>query len=87
MKFLLSSTDVREFQADLDVLAKVTVKYETLRGWNSSIANATTYDELPENCKKYIAFIESFLKLEIEWIGVGPGRSSMIRKEGKSKGV
>ncbi|KLO14889.1 AMPSase 1 [Schizopora paradoxa] len=69
------------FPADLDVLAKVNVKYETLPGWKASIAGATKYEELPENCKKYVEFIEGFLDVDVEWIGVGPGRSSMIRKE------
>ena len=67
----------------MDVLAKVNVKYKTLPGWKRSIANATKYEELPENCKTYIAFIEEFLNVDVEWIGVGPGRESMVKKEGK----
>jgi len=41
----------------------------------------SSYGELPDNCKKYIGFIEEYLKTPIEWIGVGPGRESMIKKE------
>jgi len=41
-----------------------------------------SYGELPEKCKVYVKFIEEFLKIPIEWIGVGPGRESMIKKEG-----
>lgn len=66
--------------ADLEVLAKVEVVYETLPGWQTSIASTTSFEELPENCQKYISFIETFLKVPVEWIGVGPGRESMIRK-------
>ncbi|TDL24687.1 Adenylosuccinate synthetase [Rickenella mellea] len=72
--------EVRGFPADLDLLARVTVKYATLPGWKTSIAGARTYDDLPAHAKAYIAFIEDFLKVKVEWIGVGAGRESMIRK-------
>ncbi len=65
------------------MLAKVDVVYVTLPGWKKSIAAAKTVDDLPENCKKYIGFIEEFLGVPIEWIGVGPGRESMVKKEGR----
>ena len=68
--------------ADLEELAKVEVVYVTLPGWKQSIAEARTIEELPENCQKYIGFIEQFLGVPIEWIGVGPGRASMVKKEG-----
>lgn len=57
--------------------------YVTLPGWKQSIVAAKTIDDLPENCQKYIGFIEEFLGVPIEWIGVGPGRESMVKKEGK----
>ena len=66
--------------ADLGVLEKVEVQYVTLPGWQTSIASITSYDTLPEDCKKYIEFLEEFLATPIEWIGVGPGRESMITK-------
>lgn len=72
--------------ADLEVLAKVDVVYVTLPGWKKSITEAKTFNELPENCQKYIGFIEEFLNVPIEWIGVGPGRESMVTKEGKVQG-
>lgn len=69
-----------ESTADLCVLAKVKVEYVVLPGWKTSIAHAKCVDELPKNCRKYIEFVEEFLKVPIEWIGVGPGRESMIKK-------
>jgi adenylosuccinate synthase len=61
-------------------LGEVEVVYETLPGWQESIVNVTSYDALPEKCKAYIAFIEKTLGVPIEWIGVGPGRESMLKK-------
>ncbi|KAI0263449.1 Adenylosuccinate synthetase [Gloeopeniophorella convolvens] len=80
IKYLVDGEELPGFPANLDTLAKVEVDYVTLPGWNASIAGAASYEELPENCKKYIVFIEEYLKVPIEWIGVGPGRESMLRK-------
>ena len=63
------------------MLDKVQVEYVTLPGWQTSIASARTYDALPENCRKYVEFIEASLGVPVEWIGVGPARESMIKKE------
>jgi adenylosuccinate synthase len=52
-----------------------------LPGWQASIEKVTKYEELPEKCRAYVEFIEKFLGVPIEWIGVGPGRESMVRKE------
>ncbi|KAL1703316.1 Adenylosuccinate synthetase [Schizophyllum commune] len=80
-KYLYEGKALEGFPADLELLAKVDVEYVTLPGWQTSISSLTSYDALPENCKKYIAFIEEFLGTPIEWIGVGPGRESMLHKE------
>ena len=71
--------------ADLGVLDKVEVEYVTLPGWQTSIATTTTFDALPVNCQKYVQFIEDFLRVPIEWIGVGPGRESMVKKKAHMK--
>ena len=72
---------MRFIPADLGILSAVEVSYVTLPGWKEPITSVTSFHTLPENCKKYIAFIEDFLSAPIEWIGVGPGRESMLKKE------
>lgn len=67
--------------ADLDVLSRVQVEYVTLPGWQVSIEQTTAFEELPENCRSYIKFIEDFLEVKVEWIGTGPGRYNMIHKD------
>jgi adenylosuccinate synthase len=56
------------------------VEYVTLPGWKSDISKVTTYEELPQKCREYVEFIENFLGVKIGWIGVGPGRESMITR-------
>jgi adenylosuccinate synthase len=78
-----SESIIHNPSADLDVLAKVTVVYVTLPGWKTQISSITSFDDLPDNCKSYVGFIENFLGTPIEWIGVGPGRESMLKKSGR----
>jgi adenylosuccinate synthase len=68
--------------ADLEQLSpeRTVPQYTTLPGWESSIEKCKTYDELPANCKAYVEYIEKALGVPIVWIGVGPGRDSMITK-------
>ncbi|WP_313500718.1 adenylosuccinate synthase [Kaistella carnis] len=56
--------------------------YEELEGWTEDITHARTYDELPQNAKKYIEFIENHLGINVYLVSVGPERSqNIIRKE------
>lgn len=70
----------RYFPADLSVLDKVEVEYVELEGWMESIEQIKTYDALPQKCREYVEFIEKFMGVRVGWIGVGPGRESMIIK-------
>ncbi|KAI0685046.1 Adenylosuccinate synthetase [Cytidiella melzeri] len=80
VKYIVDGEDIPGFPADLGVLEKVEVEYVTLPGWQSSIASVKTYADLPETCRRYIEFVEQYLGVPIEWIGVGPGRADMIHK-------
>ncbi|KAF5357879.1 hypothetical protein D9756_001225 [Leucocoprinus leucothites] len=79
--YKVDGKELEGFPADLELLERVEVEYVTLPGWKTSIINIKSYQELPVNCKKYVEFIESRLCVPVEWIGVGPGRESMLRKE------
>ncbi|MBP1755303.1 MAG: Adenylosuccinate synthase [Firmicutes bacterium] len=61
-------------------LAKAKPVYEYLPGWKQEIRGITKYEELPENCRKYIEFIEKELEVPITMISNGPGRNEIIRK-------
>ncbi|KZT02392.1 Adenylosuccinate synthetase [Laetiporus sulphureus 93-53] len=83
VKYLVDGKELEGFPADLELLSRVEVVYVTLPGWKTSIASAKSIADLPGNCKKYVAYIEEFLNIPIEWIGVGPGRESMLQKKGR----
>jgi len=52
--------------------------YDELEGWKEDITQIKNYEDLPENCKKYIEYIEKKLKCKISMISVGPERSQNI---------
>ena len=60
------------------LLAKAKPVYETLPGWKSDIRGITTYDALPDNCRKYIEFIEKEIETPITMVSNGPGRHEII---------
>lgn len=52
--------------------------YEDIPGWKSDISKARTWNELPENARKYIARIEELVGVTCKWIGVGPERDAIV---------
>lgn len=59
-------------------LAKAKPVYKVLPGWKEEIRGITEYDKLPENCRKYIEFIEKELEVPITMVSNGPGRHKII---------
>lgn len=68
--------------ATIEDFEKCTPIYETLPGFDEDISKCTKFEELPENAKAFIRFIENHLHLPITWVGVGAGRDEIIQKEG-----
>lgn len=67
------------FPADMSVLTNVQCEYVVLPGWNTSIAHCRTFEDLPANAQKYLRFIEDYLEVPIQWVGVGPERDATVR--------
>ncbi|MCI8586315.1 MAG: adenylosuccinate synthase [Lachnospiraceae bacterium] len=60
------------------LLLKAKPVYETLPGWKCDIRGIRTYEELPENCRKYVEFIEEHIGFPITMVSNGPGRNDII---------
>lgn len=69
---------LREFPASLEDLAKCEPIYEELEGWSEDLTGMETYEELPENAKKYIARIEELVGVNVDMVSVGPNRAQTI---------
>ena len=53
----------------------------TLPGWKCDISGITRYSDLPENCRRYIEFIENEIGFKICMVSNGPARENIIIKE------
>lgn len=61
-------------------LEKAKPVLEVLPGWKSDIRGIKNYEDLPENCRKYIEFIEEKIGYPITLISNGPKRHDIIRR-------
>lgn len=52
--------------------------YTVLPGWKCDVRGVTEWDKLPENCRKYIEFVEKELDAPIHMVSTGPKRSEML---------
>lgn len=57
--------------------------YAVLPGWKCDITGIRDYDALPENCRKYIEFIEEQLGYPITMVSNGPGREDIIYRKSR----
>ena len=62
-------------------LKKAKPVYEKLPGWKCEIKGVRKYEELPENCRKYIEFIEKELGVPVTMVSNGPGREDIIYRK------
>ena len=60
------------------LLEKAKPVFKVLPGWKCEIRGIKEYDKLPENCKKYVEFIEEQIGYPITMISNGPGRDDII---------
>lgn len=63
------------------LLEKVKPIFKVLPGWKCEIRGIKEYDKLPENCKKYVEFIEEQIGYPITMISNGPGRDDIIYRK------
>lgn len=66
------------FPLDMDVFATCKPIYETLPGWEEDISHMTQYEDLPQNAKAYIAYIEKIAGVRISLVSVGSKRDQTI---------
>ena len=59
-------------------LAKAKPVIQTVPGWKQDIRGIRSYDELPENCRGYLEFIEGQIGFPIDIVSNGPGRDEVM---------
>ena len=62
------------------LLDKAKPVFKKLPGWKCDIRGIKEYEELPENCRKYIEFVEEKIGYPITMVSNGPGREDIIHR-------
>jgi len=76
--YKIKGKETTVYPLTLDETEKIEPQYTTLPGWSEDIQGITVWDELPENAKKYVRFLEDYLGVQFTVISTGPKRSETI---------
>ncbi|MCI8596842.1 MAG: adenylosuccinate synthase [Lachnospiraceae bacterium] len=63
------------------LLEKAKPVLTNLPGWKCEIKGIRNYEDLPENCRKYIEFVEQQIDCPITMVSNGPGREDIIYRK------
>ena len=66
-------------------LEKAKPVLKTLPGWKTDIRGIQKYEDLPENCRNYIEFIEEQIGYPITMVSNGPGRHDIMYRKSNLK--
>lgn len=66
------------FPLDLPDIDTVEPKFTTMQGWEQSLEDCNSYDDLPSNAKEYLKFVQEYLGVELTILSKGPKRSETI---------
>ncbi len=73
----IDGTVTKSFPVNAD-LERANPVYVTLPGWNCDIRGIRRYEDLPENCRNYISFIEQEIGVPVTLVTNGPKREEVI---------
>ena len=65
------------------LLEKAKPVLKKLPGWKCDIRGIKKYEDLPENCRNYIEFVEEQIGYPITMVSNGPERHDIIYRESK----
>jgi adenylosuccinate synthase len=74
----LDGQKITELPGDYEDLARVKPIYESLPGWDEKIAGVRTFDELPENAKRYVRRVEEVSGVPVVCVSVGADRGETV---------
>ncbi|MFM8761745.1 MAG: adenylosuccinate synthase [Solirubrobacterales bacterium] len=73
---------LESFPYHQSVLHHVSPVYTELAGWSEDISGARTPEDLPQAALDYIAYVEEFVGVPVNLVGVGPGNDQIVWMNG-----
>ncbi len=69
---------LKAFPTDVATLDQVTPVYESFEGWQTPLADARAYADLPRQAQRYLEALARLTDTRLWWISVGPRRDQSI---------
>jgi adenylosuccinate synthase len=79
--YTVNGKPLKTFPTDEKRLGEVKTVYETLPGWKRSLSDVRTFDDLPENARRYIFRLEELTGIPVRIISVGARRDQTLFKD------
>ncbi|HEV3339995.1 MAG TPA: adenylosuccinate synthase [Pirellulales bacterium] len=76
--YRIGGREVLAFPSHVDDLRQAEPVYETLPGWREEISHIRSLAALPENARRYLAFLGETIGRPVEIVSVGPDREQTI---------
>lgn len=76
--YIIDGKETNQFPFDTE--CEITPVYTEFKGWNQDLTGCRKEEDLPETFKEYIRFMESYLKVPIKIISLGPDREATIER-------
>ncbi|WP_338867329.1 adenylosuccinate synthase [Myxococcus stipitatus] len=74
----LDGEKITELPGDYEDLARVKPIFETLPGWDEKLAGVRSFEELPENAKRYVRRVEEISGVPVVCVSVGADRGETV---------
>jgi adenylosuccinate synthase len=71
-----------EFPRQQRVLYNCRPVYEELPGWSEDISEVTRHEDLPENARSYVEYVEKLAGVPVTTVSVGPSRKATLHRAG-----
>lgn len=72
---------IRNYPASLKDIAACKPIYKEFEGWDENLSHVRKFKDLPKAAQEYVNFIEAFLNIPVDMIGVGAGREECILRK------
>ncbi len=72
-----------DFKPEHKYLLECRPIYKTFEGWSESTKDVGSYDQLPENAKKFVEFIGEYLEIPISGVSKGPSEFDLLARSGR----
>jgi len=76
--YTFEGQELETLPAKLETFENCVPVYEELPGWNTDITGVRSFDQLPENAKKYVKRLEELAGCPIVMVSVGPRRDQTM---------